>query len=45
MDEITEAALLRDIIFVFQNIEGDHIHFDSKQEAYRVDEKVSKYCL
>ena len=38
--EVTEASLLRDIIFVFQNIEGDYIHFDRKQEAYRIDEKV-----
>ncbi len=39
--EIPEAVLLRDIIFAFQNIDGEVIRFDSKQEAYRIDEKVS----
>ena len=39
--EISEAVLLRDVIFVFQGIEGEVLRYDIKQEAYRIDEKVS----
>ena len=39
--EVSEAVLLRDIIFVFQGIEGEVLRYDIKQEAYRIDEKVS----
>ena len=41
LSEVSEAALLRDVLFVFQNIDGDFIHFDSKQEAFRIDSKVT----
>ncbi len=36
---------MRDLIFVFQNIEGEHIHYDSKEDAFRLDKKVSIYTL
>ena len=42
---MSEAALLRDIVFVFQNIEGEVIRYDSKKEAYKIDEKVRVECL
>ena len=38
--EVTEGALLRDLIFVFQNIDGQYIHFDSNQDAFRLSSKV-----
>ena len=40
MMEVPEAVLLRDIVYVFQNIDGEIICYDSKQEAYRIDDKV-----
>ena len=39
--EITEGTLLRDLIFVFQNIDGQYIQFDSHQDAFRLSSKVS----
>ena len=33
--------LVRDLIFVFQNIEGEYIHYDSIEDAYRLDKKVN----
>ena len=39
--EVTEGALLRDLIFVFQNINGQYIQFDSHQDAFRLSNKVS----
>ena len=38
--EVSEAALLRDVLFVFQNIDGRYVHFDSKQDAFRISDKV-----
>ena len=38
--EVTEGALLRDLIFVFQNIDGQYIQFDSHQDAFRLSSKV-----
>ena len=38
--EVTEGALLRDLIFVFQNIDGQYIQFDSHQDAFRLTKKV-----
>ena len=48
--EVTEGALLRDLIFVFQNIDGQYIQFDSNQDAFRLSSKVScttliLYCV
>ena len=38
--DVPESELLRDIVFVFQNIEGEHIHYNRGQDAFRLDEKV-----
>ena len=38
--EISEAALLRDIIYIFQGIEGKVIKFDQANDAYRIDPKL-----
>lgn len=38
--EVSEAILLREIIFVFQGIEGKLIRLDSASDAYRIDPKV-----
>ena len=40
VEEISEANLLRDILFVFQGIEGKWMHYNQKEDAYRIDEKV-----
>ena len=37
---MSQAALLRDVIFVLQGIEGEYIRFDTKEEAYRIDKTV-----
>ena len=38
--EITEAALLRDILFVFQGIDGRYIRFDPVADRYSIDRHV-----
>ena len=43
--EVSEAALLRDVLFVFQNIDGRYVHFDSKQDAFRISDKVYLFFL
>ena len=40
VEEMSEATLLRDILFVFQGIEGKWMHYNQKEDAYRIDEKV-----
>ena len=40
LGDVSEASLLRDVLFVFQNIDGKFIHFDSKEDAFRIDSKV-----
>eukprot|EP00731_Ephydatia_muelleri_P030066 Em0021g589a len=39
VEHISEANLLRDILFVFQGIEGKWMHYSQKEDAYRIDEK------
>ena len=34
MHEVSEAALLRDVLFVFQGIDGKHVRFDPVADAY-----------
>jgi gamma-tubulin complex component 3 len=36
---VSDSALLRDVLFVFQNIDGRYIHFDSKLDAFRISSK------
>ena len=40
MYEISEALLLRDVVFVFQGIDGQYIKFDKTTGSYLVDSKV-----
>lgn len=38
--EVSEAALLREIIYIFQGIEGKVIKLDQTNDAYRIDSKL-----
>jgi gamma-tubulin complex component 3 len=38
--QIPEAALLRDMMFIFQGIDGTYIRFDSEADTYIVDDTV-----
>lgn len=38
--EVSEAALLREIIYIFQGIEGKVIRLDQTNDAYRIDSKL-----
>jgi gamma-tubulin complex component 3 len=38
--EITEAALVRDILYVFQGIDGKNIKMSSTENCYKVEGKV-----
>lgn len=39
--EVPEFALIRELLYVFQGIEGRYIKYDAASEQYRVDPKVS----
>lgn len=39
--EVTEAALVRDILYVFQGIDGKNIKMSSTENCYKVEAKVS----
>ncbi|XP_021094962.1 gamma-tubulin complex component 3 isoform X2 [Heterocephalus glaber] len=39
--EITEAALVRDILYVFQGIDGKNIKMNSTENCYKVEEKAN----
>ena len=38
--EVSEAILLREIIYIFQGIEGKVIKLDQSNDAYRIDSKL-----
>lgn len=38
--EVTEAALVRDILYVFQGIDGKNIKMSSTENCYKVEAKV-----
>lgn len=38
---VTEAALVRDILYVFQGIDGKFIRMSSQDDAYKIDSKVA----
>ncbi|ELU14115.1 hypothetical protein CAPTEDRAFT_224608 [Capitella teleta] len=40
LDEIPESVLLRDMVFIFQGIEGKLIHLDPDRDAFVIDSKV-----
>lgn len=37
---MTEAALVRDILYVFQGIDGKHIKMSNTENCYKVEAKV-----
>ncbi|XP_012878295.1 PREDICTED: gamma-tubulin complex component 3 [Dipodomys ordii] len=39
--EITEAALVRDLLYVFQGIDGKHIKMSSSEDCYKVEGKAN----
>ena len=39
--EIPETELVRDLVFVFQGIDGKWVRFDPSKDGYRVDPQVS----
>ncbi|KAI9286402.1 Spc98 family-domain-containing protein [Umbelopsis sp. AD052] len=38
--QVPEAAILRDIMFIFQGIDGTYIKFDAESDAYVIDDMV-----
>ncbi|XP_065841235.1 gamma-tubulin complex component 3 homolog [Oscarella lobularis] len=38
--ELSEATLVRDVIFVIQGIDGQHVKFDVSCDAYVIDSKI-----
>ena len=38
--EVTEAALVRDILYVFQGIDGKNIKMSTSENCYKVEAKV-----
>lgn len=40
MLEVTEAALVRDILYVFQGIDGKNIKMSHSENCYKVEGKV-----
>ena len=41
--EVTERELLEDLIYVFQGIDGHHLHYSSRDSAYRLRPKVRQW--
>ena len=39
--EVSEALIVRDLIFTFQGIDGKYIQFNQDQDGFRVDPEVS----
>lgn len=38
--EVSEAALVRDILYVFQGIDGKFIKMSAQENCYKIDSKV-----
>ena len=38
--EVSEALIVRDLIFTFQGIDGKYIHFNKAEDGFRVDPQV-----
>ncbi|KAK8721079.1 hypothetical protein OTU49_012942 [Cherax quadricarinatus] len=38
--EVAEKVLIREVLFIFQGIEGSIIKFDASKDTYRIDNKV-----
>lgn len=41
--EVSEAALVRDILFVFQGIDGKFIKMSAQDNCYKIDSKVHEH--
>lgn len=39
--EVSEAALVRDILYVFQGIDGKFIKMSAQENCYKIDSKVA----
>jgi len=39
--ELSEAVILKEVIFAFQGISGNYIHYDAATESFALDTKVS----
>lgn len=39
--ELTESQLLREVVYVFQGIEGKYVKYDVAKDAFRIDPNVS----
>ncbi|KAK2147394.1 hypothetical protein LSH36_555g02025 [Paralvinella palmiformis] len=39
-DELSEAVILRELVYVFRGIEGKYIKYDVTKEGYRIDAKA-----
>ena len=40
-EELSEQELLKDLMYVFQDIEGKYIRFDHKEDGFRIIPQVS----
>jgi len=38
--ELSEAVILKEVIFAFQGISGNYIHYDAAKESFALDTKV-----
>ena len=38
--ELTEATIVKEVIFAFQGIAGHYIHYDAASETFAIDPKV-----
>lgn len=43
--EVSEAALVRDILYVFQGIDGKFIKMSAQDNCYKIDSKVPEPAL
>ena len=41
IEELSENVLVKDLIYVFQDIEGKYIRFSPKDDAFRIQPQVS----
>ncbi|XP_071951511.1 gamma-tubulin complex component 3 homolog isoform X2 [Antedon mediterranea] len=40
LNESSEGAILRELVYIFQGIDGKMIKFDQSEEAYRIDKQI-----
>ena len=39
--ELPESVLLREVVYIFQGIEGKYIRFENGRDGFKIDSKVS----